>query len=152
MGSQMKKLWVIPSVIIPDLIYYIQINKLWFQFSEDERDHYITKGEICRIRKDILCADIQLDLNDAISTRDWVNTFRSEGEFMYYKDKRDPPPDGSDLASDLFILCIQTKFQKEAYNRLGNVFLGIDATHNVTQYKGILLFTLMARDHWGHSM
>ena len=52
---------------------------------------------------------------------------------MYYKDKQDPPPEGSNLTSDLFILCLQTKFQKDAYNRLEDGFLGIDATHNVTQ-------------------
>ena len=56
----------------------------------------------------------------------------------------------TDLARDVFILCIQTKFQLELFRRLGDAFLGIDATHNVTQYKGILLFTIMARDHWGH--
>ena len=143
---------MIPSLIAPDLIDHLQINKLRIWFSEDERDHYITKGEVCRIRKDVQRADIQLDPNDAQSAWNWVNTLQSEGEFVYYKDKRDPPPEGSDLMRDLFILCIQTKFQKEAYNHLGNAFLGIDATHNITQYKGILLFTLMARDHWGHGM
>jgi hypothetical protein len=51
---------------------------------------------------------------------------------------------------DAFVLCIQMRFQLEEFRRLGNAFLGIDATHNVTQYKGILLFTIMARDHWGH--
>jgi hypothetical protein len=112
----------------------------------------MTTGEICRIRKDVQRADIQLDANDAQSTRIWVEKLRSQGDFVYYKDKRDPPPEGSDVADNLFALCIQTKFQKEAYERLGNGFLGIDATHNVTQYKGILLFTLMARDNWGHGM
>lgn len=143
---------MIPFVIAPDLIDHSQIKKVRIRFSEDERDHYITKGEICRIRKDVERANIQLDANDAQSTRNWVDALRSEGELVYYKDKRDPPPEGSQLASDLFILCLQTKFQKEAYKRLGNAFLGIDATHNVTQYKGILLFTLMARDHWGHGV
>ena len=61
-----------------------------------------------------------------------MDVLRSEGEFIYYKDKRDPLPKGSDLTSDLFILCFQTKFQKKAYNHLGNAFLGINATHNVT--------------------
>ena len=61
-------------------------------FSSDERDHYITMGEICRIRKDVLRADIQLDANDAHSTRIWVSKLQSQGDFMYYKDKRDPPP------------------------------------------------------------
>ena len=53
---------------------------------------------------------------------------------MYYKSKQDLSPEGSDLASDVFVLCIQMKYQLEAFRQLGNAFLGIDATHNVTQY------------------
>src|SRR6267154_2359307 len=135
-----------------DLTDKFQKKKIHTWFSEDERDHYITMGEICRIRKEALCADIRLDANDAQSTWIWVNRLQSQGDFVYYKDKRDPSPEGSDLASNLFALCIQTKFQREAYERLGNGFLSIDVTHNVTQYKGILLFTLMARDNWGRDM
>jgi hypothetical protein len=144
--------------VIPPLVWTaaltdnFQKNKIHNWFSEDERDHYITMGEICRIRKEVLRAEIRLDANDAHSTRIWVDKLQSQGDFVYYKDKRDPPPEGSDLASNLFILCIQSTFQKGAYERLGNGFLGIDATHNVTQYKGILLFTLMARDNWGHGV
>jgi hypothetical protein len=108
--------------------------------------------EISRIRRDVERETIQLDPNDANSTRIWVDKVRSEGHFVYYKDKRDPPPEESDLAKDLFILCIQTQFQLEAFQHLGNAFLGIDAIHNVTQYMGILLFTIMACDHWGHGM
>ena len=63
-----------------------------------------------------------------------------------------PPPERLNLANNLFALCIQSKFQKEAYEHLGDRFLGINATHNVTQYKGIQLFTLMAWDNWGHGM
>ena len=108
--------------------------------------------EICRIRKEVQKADIQLDTNDAQSTRIWVNDLQLQGEFVYYKNKLDPPSERSDLANNLFVLCIQTKYQKDAYKCLGNRFLGINTTHNVMQYKGILLFTLMARDNWGHGM
>ena len=121
-------------------------------FSEQERDHYITMAEIGRIRKEIERERVRLDPNDANSTRIWVETLQSEGNFVRYKDRLDPPPDGSDLAEDVFILCIQMKFQREAFQRLGNAFLGCDATHNCTQYEGILLFTIMARDHWGKGM
>ena len=120
------------------------------QFSEDERDHYVTQDEIAHVRKDIDREIVQFDPNDAASTQVWVDKLRGEGHLTFYKDKQDLPPGGSDLASDVFALCIQTKFQIEAFRNLGNAFLGIDATHNVTQYKGILLFTIMARDHWGH--
>ena len=118
-------------------------------FSEQERDHYITMGEIGRIRKDIERERIRLDANDATSTRIWVEMLQSEGNFVAYKDKLDRPPDGSNLAEDVFFLCIQMKSQRDAFLRLGNAFLGVDATHNCTQYEGILLFTMMARDHWG---
>jgi len=48
------------------------------------------------------------------------------------------------------ILCIQTQYQMDAFRRLGNRFIGIDTTHNTTQYKDIMLYTLIARDNWGH--
>lgn len=38
----------------------------------------------------------------------------------------------------------------DAFRRLGDGFIGIDATHNTTQYQDLLLFTIVARDRWGH--
>jgi hypothetical protein len=140
---------VILPLITTDLTYDRQKKEMRDVFSEQERDHYITMGEIGRIRKDIERESIRLDPNDASSTRIWVETLQSEGNFLAYKDKLDRPPEHSNLAEDVFFLCIQMKFQREAFQRLGNAFLGVDATHNVTQYEGILLFTMMARDHWG---
>jgi hypothetical protein len=130
-----------------DLTYHSQKKKICTWFSAHERDHYITNGEICRIRKKVKRADISLDANDAHSTQIWINKLQLQGTFVYYKDKRDMPPEGSDLADNLFALCFQSKFQNKTYVRLGNGFLGIDATHNITQYKRILLFTLMAQDN-----
>ena len=101
-------------------------------------------GEIGRIRKDIERERIRLDPNDSNSTCIWVDNFISEGHFICYKDKLDQPLDGSNLANDIFFLCIQMKFQKNAFQHLGNMFLGVDATHSYTQYEGILLFTMMA--------
>ena len=106
-------------------------------------------GEIGRIRKDIKKERIRLDANDAKSTRIWVEMLQSQGNFIYYKDKLDWPSDGSDLTEDVFFLCIQMKFQWEAFQHLGNTFLGVDTTHNCTQYEGILLFTMMVQNHWG---
>jgi hypothetical protein len=122
------------------------------QFSEDERDHYLTLGEIARVRKAVNREIIELDPNDANSTRTWASNLHDDGHIIFYKSKQDLPPEGSDLSPDLFMLCLQTDFQLEAFRHLGNAFLGIDATHNVTQYKGILLFTIMVWDCWGHGV
>jgi len=48
-------------------------------------------------------------------------------------------------------MCIQTASQADVYWRLGNGFISIDGTHNITQYPDFLLFMIVARDQWGHS-
>src|SRR6267154_3487917 len=108
----------------------------------------MTIGKIGQIRKEIERESIRLDPNDSTSTRIWVEALQSKGNLVHYKDKLDLPPKDSNLAEDIFFLCIQMKFQREAFQCLRNTFLGVDATHNLTQYKGILLFTMMVQDHW----
>ena len=112
----------------------------------------MTMGEIYKIKKEVQRANIWLDVNDALLTWIWVNKLQLDGNFVYYKDKWDPSPGRFDLADNLFVLCIQTKFQKDAYEWLGNGFLGIDMIYNISIYKGLLLFTLIAWDKWGHGI
>jgi hypothetical protein len=50
------------------------------------------------------------------------------------KDKLGPPPPGSGLSADTFVMRFQTQFQTEQFQELGSNFLSIDATHNTTQY------------------
>ncbi len=71
---------------------------------------------------------------------------------FFYESSLISPSKGSDLASSLFVLCIQTPFQKDTYKHFGNQFLGINMTHNIIQYKGILLFTLIVWDNWGYGI
>jgi hypothetical protein len=94
--------------------------------------------------------EIRLHLQDAISVWLWVNRFRDNDTLVFYKDKADQPPPNSQLEQDSFVLCIQAKFQLDTFWHLGNRFIGIDVTHNVTAYPGFLLFTIIARDNWGH--
>jgi hypothetical protein len=93
---------------------------------------------------------IRLHPDNALSTRLLLEHLASEGANIFYKDKQDRTPIDSRLPDDAFVLCIQTSFQLDAFRHLGNGFIGIDATHNVTQYQDLLLFTIIARDRWGH--
>ena len=95
---------------------------------------------------------VRLHPEDAISTKLWVDRFKAENIGIFYKDKLEKPPLGSRLHADTLVLCIQTVFQMDAFRRIGEGFIGIDATHNTTQYKDLQLFTLIARDRWGHGM
>jgi hypothetical protein len=115
-----------------------------------DRDHYITTRDINRLRRIVENEEIRLDENDAISIKVWATRLQEAGAEVILKDKIDAPPPGSGLSPDVFVFCIQTIFQKQQFNYIGKEFLGIDATHNTTQYVGLQLFTLIARDRWGH--
>src|SRR6266851_5211408 len=94
--------------------------------------------------------EIHLHPQDVISVQLWVNRFRDNDTLVFYKDKVDQPPPNSQLEKDTFVLCIQARFQLDVFWHLGDRFIGIDVTHNVTGYPGFLLFTIIARDNWGH--
>jgi hypothetical protein len=94
--------------------------------------------------------EIRHSENDATSIQVWVALIRQDGGEAILKDKLDPPPPGSGLDPESFVLCIQTQFQREQFQRLGCNFVSIDATHNTTHYQAISLFTLIVRDSWGH--
>jgi len=93
---------------------------------------------------------IRLHPDDAITTRLLINELSAEGNLTFYKDKQDHALINSRLPEDAFVLCLQTNFQLNAYQEFGNSFIGIDATYNITQYQDLLLFMIIARDHWGH--
>ncbi len=113
-------------------------------------DYHMTMHDISRLHQIIENDKIHLDDNNAISVRLWVTKLRQCGAEAVLKDKRDPPPPGSGLSQNSFVLCIQPKFQMDRFHALGSDFLSIDATHNTTQYAGVQLFTLIVRDLWGH--
>ena len=93
---------------------------------------------------------IQHNDNNVILLQVWISNIQQDGGEATLKDKLDPPPPGSELSLDVFVLCVQTKFQKDQFQKLGCNFVSIDATHNTTKYKGMNLFTIIVRDFWGH--
>jgi hypothetical protein len=117
---------------------------------EGSRDQLIALQEVNYVAQVHENDKIRLHPDDALSTRLLLEHLASEGANIFYKDKQDRAPIDSRLPDDAFVLCIQTSFQLDAFRRLGNGFIGIDATHNVTQYQDLLLFTIIARDRWGH--
>ena len=114
------------------------------------RDRYITLSDVNHLAQALEQETKQLHSEDIISTKLWIDRYKFENISIFYKDKLDAPPLGSGLDLGMFVLCIQTPFQLEAFRRLGNGFIGINATHNTTYYQEMLLFMIMARDNWGH--
>jgi hypothetical protein len=96
--------------------------------------------------------NIRLHKEDSISTKLWIDRLKAKNTHIFYKDKWDPPPSGSKLQGEGFILCIQTTFQADVFRCLGNGFIRINATHNITQYLDFLLFMIIVRDRWGYGV
>jgi hypothetical protein len=71
---------------------------------------------------------------------------------MGFKASSDPPLPLSNLAPDVFVLAIQTPYQRKCYGKWGRQFMGVDATHNTTYYENMSPFTLIVRDRHGHGM
>jgi hypothetical protein len=115
-------------------------------------DKLIAPGEIRKMARQVEQAEIRLHPEDAISVKLWVDKLTADNQRVFYKDKLDHPPPDSGLDEDVFVLCFQTAFQLDAYRRLGQSFVGLDATHNTSQYEGVQLFTIIVRDRWGHGM
>jgi len=113
-------------------------------------DQLIALKEVNQMAQVLDHHKIRLHPDDAIATRLLIDEISAEGNLTFYKDKQDCAPINSRLPEDAFVLCLQTNFQLNTYQKFGNSFIGIDATHNITQYQDLLLFMIIARDHWGH--
>jgi hypothetical protein len=116
----------------------------------DNRDYHITTRDIVRLHRIVENREIRYDDNDAISLQVWITQIQQDGGEVILKDKLDPSPPGSGLSPNVFVLCIQTKFQMDQFKKLGPNFVSIDATHNTNEYIGLNLFTVVVRDFWGH--
>jgi hypothetical protein len=107
-------------------------------------------ADVSRLGHVVKHQEIRLHEQDVISVRLLLDRLRDNNTLVFYKDKADQPPSNSQLEQDTFVLCIQARFQLDVFRHLGDRFIGVDATHNITTYLGFLLFTIIARDNWGH--
>ncbi|KAF7372258.1 SWIM-type domain-containing protein [Mycena venus] len=116
------------------------------------RMEFIELRDIRRIEKEIEAEAIRLHPDDGQSTILWVQRLRDKGHLLTFKSKTDPVPTGSNLALNLFLLVIQTDWQRQIFSKYGHRLVCIDATHNVTMYENLNLTTLVVRDKWGYGV
>ena len=139
----------IQKCLAADLIH-LQVCTICRDASDSTHDQLIALEEVNQITQALENDKIRLYPDDAVSTRLLIEELSGKGTLTFYKDKQDRAPIDSRLPEDAFVLCIQTDYQLDAFQCLGNGFIGIDVTHNITQYQDLLLFTIIARDNWGH--
>jgi MULE transposase domain len=91
----------------------------------------------------------RLHKEDANSVAEWVRNLAKTDSVLLFKGVTDPVPDGSRVEADAFILIIQSRWQREVWESIGQNYFGTDGTHNVTRYEKTNLYTIMGRDEFG---
>jgi capsular polysaccharide biosynthesis protein len=131
---------------------YMESNLDDLKIKLADRNEFATRADVYRIQKAIEQETIRLASKDGASVLQWVDNLKEAGHYVTIKTASDPsPPDAAlPLAHDSFVLIIQTRYQRECWQKLGKNFAGVDATHNTTHYENMSLFSLMVRDKWGH--
>jgi hypothetical protein len=117
---------------------------------DGSHDKFADFSDVSRVARVLDAETVRLHPQDGVSVKLWVERLREENILVFYKDRLDASPPGLQMHEKDILLCIQTPYQLDAFRRLGHGFIGIDATHNTTQYDGIMLYTMIARDDWGH--
>jgi hypothetical protein len=71
--------------------------------------------------------------------------------YAFFTKIRSQIPHLDQIWIQMLMYCAFKHFQLDMFQHLGSRLIRINMTHNITQYEDFLLFTIIARDQWGHS-
>ena len=114
------------------------------------KDAFITAEDLRRWWRVHCPGKFKLAKTDEESSRLWAEHLHAEGMLLIYKAANAPSPEGSGLEDDLFMFAFQTEAQRRDALKYGQSVLFVDGTHNCTHYLNTNLYTIMARDDYGH--
>ncbi|KAJ7064145.1 hypothetical protein C8F01DRAFT_969718, partial [Mycena amicta] len=96
------------------------------------RKDFIQASDINLIKKRVEAEQIRKHRDDGVSTMMAVDALRWPDAVLFFKSRSDAPPASSDLDLDIFILILQTQWQRTMFEKYGRHLLCVDATHNTT--------------------
>lgn len=114
------------------------------------RKHFITKQDIANVSKKVKDHTIIRHESDPSSVSQVVSDLRQEpfDPVLFYKAQGTVDLSHPNIPANGFVLAIQTKFQKELYEKYGHSILCIDATHGTNAYN-FMLITCIVPDEFG---
>uniref|UniRef100_T1ITT2 ZSWIM1/3 RNaseH-like domain-containing protein n=1 Tax=Strigamia maritima TaxID=126957 RepID=T1ITT2_STRMM len=117
------------------------------------RGALIRKKDLNNIKQQFNITGTKRHHHDHTSVSLLVDELKSsvENPILYYKPIGKPCEQFATILPDDFILVIQTEFQRNIFNNLGNDVICIDSTHNTTQYD-VKLITVLCVDEWGEGI
>ena len=115
-----------------------------------KRRHLISKQDISNIKQKVIDSSIRRHEDDATSVHLIVNELREEpyDPVLVYKPQNSNTLDFAKLPDDVFMLAIQTEWQKEVYMKYASSILCIDSTHGTNAYQ-FKVITCIVPDEFG---
>ena len=113
-------------------------------------EQLLSKQHIQNMKRQLNLQSIIKHQNDFDSTSAWVEELKTKeyNPVIVFKPQGMEQTTSMDnLGKDDFLLAIQSEFQKDALQHYGNKVIMMDATHDTTQYKFLLITILVVDDH-----
>ena len=115
-----------------------------------KRRHLISRQDISNIKQKVIDSSIRRHEDDATSVH-WIVNALSEEPYdpvLVYKPQNSNSSDFAKLHDDVFMLAIQTEWQKEVYVKYASSILCIDSTHGTNAYQ-FKVITCIVPDEFG---
>ena len=114
------------------------------------RRHMVTKQDIANIRLMVKDMAVIRNKDDAMSVDLFVQELQGEPYdlILLYKRQHEVNQQLPSLTQDVFLLAIQTEFQKQLYQEHAHKVLCVDAMHGTNAYR-FKLITVMVADDYG---
>ena len=126
-----------------------RLNRQNFDATVKQR-HLISKQDIANIKRKVVDSSIMRHADDATSVNLLVNELRGEpyDPVLLYKPQHTTSPEFVAIPRDVFILAIQTQWQKEVYGKHASTILCMDSTHGTNAYQ-FKVITCIVPDEFG---
>ena len=141
--------------IAPKLAQGVALEKILDEIRDNvgmdfRKIHLLDRKDIGNIRNSYNIDSVKRHENDQQSVLSWIQEWEKEdyNPILYHK-LQGQESDNPALKDEDFMIIIQTKAQRELYQKFGSNGVCADATHGTTGYE-FLLSSLLVVDEFGH--
>ena len=117
------------------------------------RHHLMARRDIANIEQAYGLRDVQRHANDQQSVLAWIEEWKQteENPILYYKLQGQEAEEGFDLSKDDFFIVIQSRIQRQMFQKFASKGVCCDSTHGTNAYD-FSLTTILVIDEFGQGL
>ena len=115
-----------------------------------KRKHLLSQQDIANVKRKVVDSSIVRHADDATSVHMIINELRKEpyDPVLLYKQQHKTSPEFASIPANVFILGVQTQWQKEVFIKYANSIFCMDSTHGTNAYQ-FKVITCIVPDEFG---